>query len=120
HFLPVELAEIAEWRPGIVVDQNVRLGTGGEQGSLAVGRGDVGDNRDHLGAGLLERGGRRGELRLVAAVDDHLATGLGQGLGAGKTQPAARSADDRLAAGNSEVHWGSLKILFGAATRLAA
>src|SRR6185437_3853897 len=37
HLLPVEIAEIAKWRPGIVIDQDVRLWTGGEQRLLPVG-----------------------------------------------------------------------------------
>ena len=104
HLLPVELAEIAKRRPGIVVDQNVRLRTGGEQSLLAFGRGNVADDRDDLGAGRLQRGRGRGKVFLVAAVDHDLAAGLGQRLGAGQAKPAARGANDRLAAGDSKVH----------------
>ena len=42
HLLAVELAEIAERRAGVVGDQDVRLGAGGEQRGLALRRGDVG------------------------------------------------------------------------------
>ena len=44
------------------------------------------------------------ELLGVAAVDHHLAAGFRQGARAGFAEPAARCADDGLAAGNSEIH----------------
>jgi hypothetical protein len=107
HLLPVEFAEVAERRAGIVVDQNVRLGTGLEQRLLTLRRSDVGGDRDDLGAGrLAEFGGGGGEALAVAAVDHDLAAGLGERLGAGAAEPAARCADDRLAAGDAEVHAG--------------
>ena len=63
HLLPVEFAEVAKRRSGIVVDQNIGLGTGGEQRLLAFGRGDVGGHRDDLGAGAsCEFGGGGGEV----------------------------------------------------------
>ena len=49
-------------------------------------------------------GGGGGELILVAAVDHDLAAGFGQRLGAGAAEAAARGANDRFAAGYSEVH----------------
>ena len=105
HLLPVELAEIAERRAGIVVDQDVGLGAGGEQRLLAFGRGDVRRDRRDLGAGRLAQFlGGGGEALLVAAVDHDLAAGLGQAVRAGAAEPAARRADDRLAAGNPKVH----------------
>ena len=62
HLLPVELAEVAEGRAGIVVDQDVRLRAGVEQRLLALGRGDVGHHRNDLSAGhLAQFGGGLGE-----------------------------------------------------------
>ena len=105
HLLPVELAEVAERRAGIVVDQDVRLRAGREQRLLAVGRGDVGHDRDDLAAGRLAQfGGGRGRAVAVAPVDHHLAAGLRQRLGAGAAEPAARGTDDGLAAGNAKIH----------------
>ena len=80
HLLPVELAEIAERRAGIVVHQDVGLRAGGEQRGLAVRRRDVGHHRDDLGAGRLARVRPRVPLRVlaVAAVDHDLAAGLRQ------------------------------------------
>ena len=48
--------------------------------------------------------GGGGEAILVEAVDHHLAAGLGQAVGAGAAEPAARRANDRLAARNPKVH----------------
>ena len=53
---------------------------------------------------LRSLGGGRVEPRRVAPVDHHLAAGLGQRLGAGAAEPAARGADDGLAAGNTKIH----------------
>ena len=105
HLLPVELAEVAEGRAGVVVDQDVRLRAGLEQRLLSFGRGDVSHHRNDLStAHLAQFGGGFGEAVAVAPVDDHLAPGLGQRLGAGPAEPTAGGTDDRFAAGNSEVH----------------
>ena len=40
----------------------------------------------------------------VAPVEDDLAAGLRERKGAGAAEPAARGADDGLAAANSEIH----------------
>ena len=105
HLLPVELAEIAERRAGIVIDQNIGLRAGGEQRLLAFRRGDIGHHRRDLGAGRLAQFlGGGGEAILVEAVDHDLAAGLGQAVGAGAAEPAARRANDRLAARNPKVH----------------
>ena len=105
HLLPVKLAEVAEWRAGIVVHQDVRLGAGGEQRLLAFRRGDIGHHRRDLGAGRLAQFvGGGGKAIFVEAVDHHLAAGLGQAVGAGAAEPAAGSANDRLAARNPKVH----------------
>ena len=64
-FCAVELAEIAERRAGVVVDQDVGLRAGGEQRLLAFRRGDIGHDRDDLGAGRLAqfvRGGVEASL----------------------------------------------------------
>ena len=59
----------------------------------------------HLGAGRpAQLGGGRVQRLAVPTVDDHLAAGLRQCERAGPAQPAARGADDGLAAGNSEIH----------------
>ena len=90
HFLPVEVAEVAKRRAGIVVNQNVRLGTGVEQRLLSLGGGDVGRDRDNLGTGrLAQLGGRRVEMRAIAAVDHDLAAGFRQRSGAGAAKAAA-------------------------------
>ena len=108
HLLAGQLAEIAHRRAGIVVDQDVGLRAGGEQRLLAFGSRDIGDDRDDLGAGTLrEFGGSGLQLLGVAPVDHHLAAGFRQCARAGLAEPAARCADDGLAAGNSEIH-GSL------------
>src|SRR5262249_45898761 len=44
------------------------------------------------------------DLRLIAAIDDHLASSLRQGEGAGPAKPSARRADNGLAARNAEIH----------------
>ncbi len=81
HFLPVELAEIAKRRSGIVVDQNVRLWTGGEQRLLSLGRGDIGGDRDDFGAGrLVQFRSFGGEFFRVAAVDHDLAARFASAL----------------------------------------
>ena len=85
-------------------------GHGGEQRRLAVGRRDVGDHRDHLGAGRLgDLGGGRLQPLGVAPVDDDLAAGLREPKRAGAAEPAARGADDGLAAGDAEIHERSSK-----------
>ena len=88
HLLARELAEIAERRPGIVVDQDVGLRAGGEQRRLAFRRRDVGRDGGDLGAGRLAQLGRNGfEPLAIAAVDDHLAAGFRQRLRAGAPSP---------------------------------
>jgi hypothetical protein len=105
HLAAVELAEVAERRAGIVIHQDVRLGAGGEQRLLAIGRSDIRGNGSDLGAGrLAQLVGGGGKAIFVEAVDHHLAAGLGQAVGAGATEPAARCAHDRLAARNPKVH----------------
>ena len=105
HGLPSQVAEILERRAGIVVHQDVGCGAGGKQRLLPVRRSDIGGDRDHLGAGRFgDFGGGGLEPRGVAAVDHHLAAGFGEPEGAGLAEPAARRANDGLAAGNSEIH----------------
>ena len=66
---------------------------------------DVGHDRDHLGAGRLgDLGGGRLRSSPVAPVDHDLAAGLRQLERAGAAEPAARGADDGLAAGDAEIH----------------
>src|SRR5262249_44601626 len=100
-----ELAKVAERRPPVVVHQNVRLRAGAEQCRLACGRGDVADRRGDLGAGRLAqfRGGGI-ERFAVPPVDAPLAARLREREGTGAAESAARGTDDRLAAGNSEIH----------------
>jgi hypothetical protein len=89
----------------IVVDQDIRLRTGGEQRLVAFRRRHVGGDRGDLGAGRLGDFGGGGLKPLgVATVDYHLAAGFSQRACAGLAQPAAGRADDGLAAGNSEIH----------------
>ena len=103
--MPVELAEVAKRRAGIVVDENIRLGTGFEQRLLPVGGRDVGRDRDNFGAGSVAEFGRgSGKPFAIAAIDDDLAAGFSQRFGAGAAEAAARSADDRFAAGDAEIH----------------
>lgn len=84
QLLAVEFAKVARRRAGIVIDQDVWLGAGGEQGLLALGQSDIGGHRDHFAAGcLFQFGGGGSELCLIAAVDHHFAAGLRQRLGAG-------------------------------------
>ena len=102
--LAVELAEAAPRRAAIVVDEDVRVGTGGEQLGLHFRRAHVADHRRHgdaeavgdVGRGQVERG-------RVAAVEDEIDAVLGERDGAAATEPAARRADDCLPAGNSEI-----------------
>ena len=103
--MPVEFAEVAKRRAGIVVDQNIRLGTGVEQRILSVGGRDVGGDRDDFGAGsVTEFGCGGGKPFAIAAINDDIATGFSQRFGTGAAEPAARSADDRFAAGDAEIH----------------
>ncbi len=105
HLLPVEIAEIAKRRAGIVVHQNVRLRHRGEQRLLAFRRRDVGDHGNHFRAGRLRDLGRRSfGLRFVAPVDHDLAAGFGEPMRARTPEPAARCADDGLAARDAEIH----------------
>ena len=91
--------------PALLFDQNVGLRAGGEQRLLAFRRGDIGHHRRDLGAGRLVQFGRGGgEAIFVEAVDHHLAAGFGEAVSAGAAEPAARRADDRLAARNPKVH----------------
>ena len=100
-----ELAKIAERRAPVVVHENVRLRASAEQRRLARGRGDVAGDRGHLGAGRLPHFGGGGiEALAVAPVDDDVAARLRQREGTRAAEPAARGTDDRLAAGNSEIH----------------
>ena len=65
----------------------------------------------HLGAGRFADIGRGGVKPLrIAPVDHDLAAGFGEPHGAGAPEPAARGADDGLAAGNSEIHAGVLLV----------
>ena len=101
-----QFAEIAERRTGIVVDQDVGVGTGGQQRLLTFRCRDVGDHRDHFGAGDTWRFPRRW-LPASSPSRPLITTSQpasGQGARAGFAEPAARSADDGLAAGNSEIH----------------
>src|SRR5690606_34252463 len=101
----VEIVEIAARRAAIVVDENIDLGTGGEEGALDVRRADIaGDGGDadletsgEIGGGRLEGGG-------VAAVDDEIAAGFGERHGATAPEATAGGADDRLPPGNAQVH----------------
>src|SRR5262249_1145639 len=100
-----ELAKIAEGRSVFVVHENVRLRAGAEQRPLARGRGDVAGDRGHLGAGRLPHFGGGGiEALAVAPVDDDVAARLREREGTRAAKPAARGTDNRLAAGNSEIH----------------
>jgi hypothetical protein len=116
HFRPVELAEVTKRRTGIIVDQNVRLGAGGEQRFLPVRRSDVGGDRNDLGAGRpLEFHRGSGKPLAVKAVDHDLAASLRQSLGAGPAEAAARGTDNGFPAGDTEIHPGSCVLALDAA-----
>src|SRR5262249_48769020 len=100
-----ELAEVAERRTGVVVDQDVRLRARREQRLLAVRARDVAGDRGDLRPGrLADLFGDRLEPLAIEPVEHDLAARLGEALRAGPTEPAARSADDGLAAGDAEIH----------------
>jgi len=100
-----QIGECGRRRPAVVVDENVGLETGGEE-RVADGRiVQVAGDGDHLGAGRDADFLRRfRQPRRVAAVDRHHATRLGQRVRAGLAEPAARCADDRLAARQPQIH----------------
>jgi hypothetical protein len=105
HLLPVDLAEVAKRRAGIVVHQNVRLRHRGKQRLLPFRRRDVSDHGDHFRAGRLGDLGRRAfGPRFVAPIDHDLAAGFGEPMRARAAEPAARCADDGLAARDAEIH----------------
>jgi len=80
-------------------------GSGQAPRRLACGRGEVADRRGHLGAGRLPQFSGGGIERFaVPPVDDHVAARLREREGTGAAESAARGTDDRLAAGNSEIH----------------
>src|SRR3989442_9072666 len=90
---------------GIVCEENVGRGTGGEQRRLALRGGDVAWDWNNLGAACgLQLGGRCRQRLAVAAVDDDVAARLRQRERAGAAEPAARGADDGFAAGDAEIH----------------
>src|SRR5262249_41249902 len=96
---------IAERWAGVVGDQDVRLRACSEQGVLALLGGDVRGDCDDLRLGRLADVVRRGvEPRLVESVDHDLAAGLSQPRRAGPAEPAARGADNGLAAGDTQIH----------------
>ena len=97
--------KIAPRRAAIVVDEDVGRRAGGEERCLARRAADVGDDRLHLdreARGNL--GGGRFHRGAVAAVDDDIAARLGKRQRAAATEAAARSANDRLPAGDSQIH----------------
>ena len=67
-----------------------------------LGRRNVGAHRDHLGAGVAELALRGPVLRLVAADDRELRTGLGESRGDGQADSAIAARDHRDAAGKVE------------------
>src|SRR5262249_7000534 len=89
----------------IVIDQDVRLRTSGQQRLLTFGRRYVGDNWDHLHSREARKlGGGIFQLFSVSSVDDHFAARFCQGARAGVAKAAARCANNGLAAGISEFH----------------
>src|SRR4051812_24769295 len=98
-------------RPAAIIDENVRVGTGGERRLTArLGR-DVAGNRGHLGAGFLA------DLRcgliqrfLRTRGDDEVDPGSPQRHRAGTPEPFARRANNRLPAGYAKIeHLFSLR-----------
>ncbi len=105
HLLAREFAEITKRRTGIVVDQDVGLGAGCEQGVLPFGGGHIrSDRRDLRAGGVADFSGRCLHLVTIAAVDYHLATRFRELPGTGTAEPAARRANNGLAASNAEIH----------------
>ncbi len=101
----VELGIGFHRRAAIVVDQNIGVGTCGEQrGAPRLAR-KVGDHLRHRHPGFgADRVGGRGQLRRVASVDDDIDPGPRQFERACAAKPGARRAHDRPAAGNSQIH----------------
>jgi hypothetical protein len=107
----VDVMEVPGWRAAVVVDQDVDLRHGPGQPSPPDGGIDVGDHRDHGGAGRIPDlrcgvfGGRR-----LPAVDDDGAPGLGKFESAGLAEAFARRADDGHPTGDSQVHLRPLSV----------
>ena len=86
--LAVELAEVAARRAAIVVDEDVRLGAGGEQRCLDRRVGDVaGDLLTSHAEPVAHFRCGRGQGRRVAAVDAPVAAGFGQRHRAAPAEP---------------------------------
>src|SRR5208282_2163596 len=96
---------VAGRRAARVVDEDVRLGAGRERsGAPGLGR-DVAGDRRHLGAGLVaDLGGGRLERVLGARRDGDVSTFARERERAGLAEPLARRADERLLAGNTQIH----------------
>jgi len=95
HRFAVEFAKVSQRRAGVIVDQDIRGGTGFEQRRLAGGGGHVGRHRYDLDAcrGANLRGGLL-QARAIAAVDDQRHACLGQRVCTAAAQSLTRCADD--------------------------
>ena len=105
YLLAGDFFELGARRPAVVVHQNVGRRTGFQQDFAHARVAEIARHRDHFGAG---RGAnfrrRRLEANRVAPVDDDAATRAGEFHRAGAPQALARSANDRAATCNAQIH----------------
>jgi hypothetical protein len=104
--LAVPVPKASRRRPAVVVDQDVRLGAGGEELLVRRLASDVADDAPHLDVGVRRAKSRGGGLERpgVAPVQSDVHALARQRLRTGAAEPAARGAHDGTAAPDAEIH----------------